>query len=330
MSNISAKNRVEVIYTGGTIGMVPSDQGLVPSAGFSDKLAEMLGKTNQLANVEWEMEPLDPLLDSANMQPDQWFQIARVVREKAQLASRVVVLHGTDTLAYTGSALSYLLLDLDIPVVLTGSQHPFGLAGSDAVDNFMGALVSDAEQGVSICFADQMLPANRTIKWDAEGLNAFKAPENGSFARKVDTGFSGFQSRKWLDFAQVRVEFYRVMPGISTQTLSLLVENPPQGLVLSVYGAGTLPNTDAAFLAALKSLKEKGTVILAISQCQKGRLDFDRYAAGSPFNEVGAVNGQDMTVEAAFTKMMVLLKLGYSGEELEALLGQNLAGELCL
>lgn len=320
------QNQVLLIYTGGTIGMQATSQGLAPAVGLVSLLGTAIDESLPEATLELRFHSMEPLLDSADIGPNQWMKIANVIGQQRKEASRVVVLHGTDTMAYTGSALSYLLLGLSVPVILTGSQLPLDSPGSDALANVLGSLKCPADKGVSLYFNGRLMPANRSIKWDSEGFEAFKAPRKQ--VRKQTINHIRHDGKKWENSKVPHVVLYRVQPGEVWWEMSSWLEKPPQAIVLSVFGAGTLPQMSDKVVTGFLNLVAQGSLLMVISQCQKGQVQFSRYAASARLSELSIINGQDMTLEAAYTKLVVLFSLGYNTSKVRVLMGQNIAGEM--
>src|SRR5215213_5304929 len=329
---------VLVLHTGGTIGMVQTPEGQAPVAGALGPYLEWI-----VANSRGELPPiafleLDPLIDSANATPDSWCEIARILFERRADHLGFVVLHGTDTMAYTSSALSFLLPSFGRPVIVTGSQIPISRTRSDGRQNLIGALQVAAQydvREVTLLFGEVLLRGNRAVKIDASGLDAFDSPSfpplaeigidivvNHAVAR-LPTGEPGLVRGPLGNVAATRL-----FPGFSASTLDNLCRPPLQGLVIEAYGAGNGPSADPAFLAAIHAATSQGIVVVIVTQCVRGSVQPGAYATGSALMRAGAVPGFDMTSEAALTKLAVLLGHGLESAALAELMQQDVAGEL--
>jgi len=330
--------RVFVLHTGGTIGMVATPAGSVPAAGalapYLDSIIEE--SRGELPTIDF-ME-IDPLIDSANATPDTWCEIARILYARREQYSGFVVLHGTDTMAYTSSALSFLLPSFGKPVVVTGSQIPIGRTRSDGRQNLIGALevaVRTDVPEVSLLFGEVLLRGNRATKMDAAGLDAFESPRCPPLATigvEIDvnaTVVRQLQGEPGLMAGRLgKVAAVQLFPGFSASILANLCKPPLQGLVLEAYGAGNGPSKDGEFLAAIESATAQGIVVVVVTQCVRGSVQPGAYETGSALMRAGAVPGFDMTAEAALTKLAVLLGQGLGAMRVAEMMQRDLAGEL--
>ncbi|EWC39757.1 asparaginase [Pseudomonas stutzeri] len=319
--------RLLVLYTGGTIGMQQSAAGLMPASGFEARLrAQQAGEPGPLP--EWSFQELQPLLDSANMQPGHWLQMATTIREAVAQGDcdAVLLLHGTDTLAYSAAALSFLLLGLPVPVLLTGAMLPAGSEGSDAWPNLFGAMrVLQAGQvhGVQLFFNGTLLHGARVSKLRSDAFDAFaEAPRQ----RLAATGRECPPALLPRRPAQVVV--LPLYPGIGAAQVQALVASGAQALLLECYGSGTGPADDVQFIEALRHAHRQGVVLAAISQCPGGHVDFGVYAAGSALRDAGLVSGGGMTREAALGKLFALLAAGLDQAQVEYWFCRDLCGEM--
>ncbi|MCC6075761.1 asparaginase [Pseudomonas sp. GCM10022188] len=328
---MNAPHKLLVLYTGGTIGMQMSADGLAPAAGFEARL-----RAEQAAHPErpvpaWVYRELSPPLDSANMTQAHWLamrdSVVAAVTEDG--CDAVLLLHGTDTLAYSAAALSFLLLGLDVPVLLTGSMQPAGVAGGDAWDNLFGALAALARgvaPGVHLYFHGRLLHGARASKVRSEAFDAFAAParpRHGEAAGELPAALSWRQARR-----PVQLAVLPLFPGVQAAQVQALLASGVQGLLLECYGSGTGPSDDAALLAALREAHERGVVLGAISQCAEGHVEFGVYAAGSRLAATGLVSGGGMGREAALAKLFALLGAGLTQAEVEHWFARDLCGEL--
>lgn len=327
-----------VLHTGGTIGMVDTPEGGAPVAGalapYVDAIVE--GARGELPATDF-LE-LDPLIDSANATPDTWCEIARIIHSHRDEYGGFVVLHGTDTMAYTSSALSFLLPEFGKPVVVTGSQIPIARVRSDGRQNLVGALQVAARGDVpevSLLFGEVLLRGNRATKIDASGLDAFDSPRCPVLAEiGVDIVVNTALVRRPSGEAKLiagrlgHVAAVQLFPGFSASILANLCRPPLQGLVIEAYGAGNGPSDDRAFLAAVEAATAQGIVVVVVTQCVRGSVRPGAYAAGTALMRAGAVPGFDMTPEAALTKLAVLLGQGAGAASVAETMQRDLAGEL--
>ena len=325
-----ASRNILVLYTGGTIGMQQSAEGLMPASGFANRLREQQDQQSELALPHWQFRELLPPIDSANMNQANWLAIAEAIRAGVEQdgCDGVLVLHGTDTLAYSAAALSFLLLGLDVPVLLTGAMLPAGASGSDAWSNLFGAmqaLHTGVAPGVHLYFSGKLMHGARASKRGTATLDAFGAPprqRHGQRAPNVPAVLDYRQPRRPVSLAVLPL-----YPGIQAAQVRALLNSGVQGLLLECYGSGTGPADDAELLGVLKEAHERGVVLAAISQCPQGHVEFGIYAAGSKLAATGLVSGGGMTREAALGKLFSLLGTGLSQKEVEHWFGLDLCGE---
>lgn len=324
-----ASRNILVLYTGGTIGMQQSSEGLMPASGFAERLGAQQAQLPSLQLPDWQFRELLPPIDSANMNQRNWLAMAEAIRNGVEQdgCDGVLVLHGTDTLAYSAAALSFLLLGLEVPVVLTGSMLPAGVSGSDAWDNLFGAmqaLSSGVETGVQLFFSGKLMPGVRASKLGTASLEAFGVLPRMRTGQHVPVPGS-------LDFRQTRrpvpLAVLPLYPGITAAQLNGVLESGVKGLVLECYGSGTGPSDDAQLLDALSKAHRRGVVLVAISQCPQGHVDFDIYAAGGKLAATGLISGGGMTREAALGKLFSLLGAGLPQSEVEHWFAVDLCGE---
>jgi len=327
----SPARHVKVLYTGGTIGMQASGNGLAPASGFEARMREQLLVQPELIVPHWSFRELLPLIDSANITPAYWERLRAAIAEAVDIegCDAVLVLHGTDTLAYSAAALSFQLLGLAAPVLFTGSMLPAGVDGSDAWENLNGALLAlgaGSAKGVQLFFHGELLAPTRCAKIRSHGRHAFAE------LRRNGGGLPAHELPLSLDYRQPRtvanVAVMPLVPGFSAQPLLAVLDSAIQGLVMECFGSGTGPCDDPAFLAALQSAAERNVVVVAITQCHEGGVELDIYEAGSRLRGVGVLSGGGMTREAAFGKLHALLGAGLSLEDVRRLMALDLCGEL--
>ncbi|BCJ04889.1 asparaginase [Pseudomonas mosselii] len=319
-----------VLYTGGTIGMLQTAEGLAPAGGFETRMREHFAACGDAPKVHWSLRELNPLIDSANMQQANWLAMRDAIVEAVERDGHdgVLVLHGTDTLAYSAAALSFLLLGLPAPVLLTGSMLPAGAPDSDAWANLVGALnlfENGLEDGVQLYFHGQLLHGCRASKLRSEAFDAFTVlprHRDGERAPELPARLDYRQPRQ-----TVKLAVMPVFPGLAAEHLRGLFDSGIQGLVLECYGSGTGPSDDQALLDVLHDARQGGVMIVAISQCPEGSVVFDTYAAGSRLRDTGLVSGGGMTREAALGKLFALLGAGLDVQAAEHWFALDLCGE---
>lgn len=332
--------RIYIAYTGGTIGMLHTGQGYAPAPGFLEKFLRAMPELKDAALPEFVLREYDPLLDSSNMTPREWLDIARDIFDHYDAFDGFVILHGTDTMAYTASALPFLLHGLNKPVILTGSQIPLIELRSDARENIITALLLAANYPIpEVClyFGNKLLRGCRTAKVNATGFDAFESPNypplgNVGIDIHIDWGLTRPAALTPLNppptELNATVGALRLFPGFSARLLDNVLQTPLQGLVLEAYGAGNAPDNDHTFLDALAAATQRGVIIVNCTQCLRGTVKLDAYATGTALLRAGVISGADMTPIAALTKLHYLLGSGYTAEETRALMQENLYGEL--
>lgn len=341
--------RIHVLYTGGTFGSKPSgpaaDGPLAPMT--LEELQTLLPDSSRIVpGVDVAVDRYTRLLDSSSMQPGDWHDIARDLAARYDQFDGFVIVHGTDTLAYTASALGLLLENLAKPVVITGSQRPLVAPDSDAPRNYIQALrlAAGAAAGlpnipeVVVAFGDRLLRGCRTRKLSASADNAFDSPNAPHLGRLRDDirVFRGRLRAAPMPDAPLRVRpmlkggvaDLTLFPGISPQYVSSVLGAPGiKGAVLRTFGAGNAPERPALLRALKTAIASKGQTIVGISQCLHGSVEMGVYAAGTGLVECGVVPGRDMTPEAALAKLLVVLKR-HRGQSAAELMQSDWCGEL--
>lgn len=330
-STYPGAQHVMVLYTGGTIGMQASADGLAPASGFDVRMRAYLDSQPELVVPAWRFREMAPLIDSANMTPDYWQRLREAVVEAVEVqgCDSVLILHGTDTLAYSAAAMSFQLLGLRAPVVFTGSMLPADVPDSDAWENLSGALLALGQglaPGVHLHFHGELLAPTRCAKIRSFGRHPFAALQRQGGAAKVDAIADTLGYRQPKALANVGV--LPLVPGLSAALLDSLIDSGIQALILECYGSGTGPSDNPAFLASLQRAQNQGVVVVAITQCHEGGVELDVYEAGSRLRGVGVLSGGGMTREAAFGKLNALLGARLPTAEVRRLVELDLCGEL--
>ena len=332
--------KVLIIYTGGTIGMKRTDNGYKPAPNFLDEELHSIPDLSRDDFPSWELHEMNPLLDSSNMTLKEWNEIGRLIYENYEKYCGFVVLHGTDTMAYTASALSFILRGLDKPVVLTGSQIPLSEVRSDGRDNLITSILI-ASEGVAneVClyFSGKLLRGNRARKMSADGLVAFKSP-NYPLLAEVGITIKYNKSAllrhregtklEFLPFNNVPIGVLKVFPGIQFGLFEDIMTEKLQGIVLETFGSGNIPSGGDELLPIIKKAFASGSVVTVCSQCPIGTVTLGTYETSASLKGAGAVSGKDMTTEAAVAKLYHLFSLDISKGEIKRLMEKNIAGEL--
>ncbi len=331
--------RVYIAYTGGTIGMLDSGEGYAPAPGFLETRLRAMPELRDAAMPEFVLHEYNPLLDSANMTPREWLFIARDIYEHYDAFDGFIVLHGTDTMAYTASALPFLLQGLNKPVILTGSQIPLVELRNDARENIIAALQLAAHYPlpeVCLYFGNKLLRGCRAVKVNASGLDAFDSPNYPPLGQAEIEIQINWQAVRVAAAAPLQapprelnatVGALRLFPGISARLLDNVLQTPLQGLVVETYGTGNAPDRDDALLDTFARATKRGVVIVSCTQCLRGAVNLNAYATGAALLQAGLISGGDMTPIAALAKLHYLLGSGYAPTQVRALMQQNLCGE---
>lgn len=341
-----AKQKVLIINTGGTLGMAPSAEGFVPNKNL---VTEILSSGNDFSSQElpdYDLHHCEPLIDSSSMNYRYWNEISTLVADNYPNYDGFLVLHGTDTMCYTASALSFALGNLGKPVVITGSQIPLSQFRNDAKENLLHGLLfaaTTAVNEVGVYFGHKLLRGNRATKYSTDGFAAFKTPKYHALA---EAGVNITLHEKNLlqhtgedlnvqRFKDSKVALVRLYPNFYSPILQQLASDEAcQAVILQVFGKGTMPSEDQAFMSALQMLIASDKPIIVCSQCLQAKIDLACYEAIRPLFNAGAISAQDMTTEATVVKAQFLLSVHTDStgtldtEAFEADFLADLAGEL--
>jgi L-asparaginase len=339
-----SKAKILLIYTGGTIGMKKDfETGALKAFNFS-KLLQRIPELKQL-DCEIETISFEKPIDSSNMSPKKWVQIASIIEDSYSKFDGFVVLHGSDTMSYSASALSFMLENLSKPVIFTGSQLPIGDLRTDAKENLITAIqiASLRENGKSVInevclyFEYKLYRGNRTTKINAEHFKAFTSP---NYPDLVESGVHlKFNSELFLprnENEKLKVNknldnnvvIIKMFPGMSEAVLSaILAISNLKGIVLETYGAGNAPTEDW-FLLLLQKAIDKGLHIVNVTQCSGGSVSMGQYETSTSLKEIGVISGKDITTEAAITKLMYLLGEKTPSNKFKELFETSLRGEI--
>jgi L-asparaginase len=337
------KRNILLIYTGGTIGMVEDVQSgsLIP---FDfEHLIDQIPELKKFAHLEVKVHSFENPIDSSDMNPVVWAELASLIEKNYHQFDGFVVLHGSDTMSFTASALSFMLKGLNKPVIFTGSQLPIGMIRTDGKENLITALeiASDHHEGiplvpeVAIYFEYRLYRGNRTHKFNAEHFNAFVSPNYPVLANAgihIDYDYAAIRRMNQHQL-QVKtktdnhVAVLKLFPGINFDAVELMLNQPGlRGVVMETFGSGNGP-TNERFLQLLSDAVDRDIVILNISQCDKGAVMQGRYETSRGFIDAGVIGGSDITFEAAITKMMFVLGNYSDVEKIRELLALPLCGE---
>ena len=340
------KASILLIYTGGTIGMVqdPTDQTLKP---FDFK--QILDSVPELSKFAYRIDSysFDPIIDSSDIEPSLWQELAELIASRYDSYDGFVVLHGTDTMAFSASALSFMLGDLTKPVIFTGSQLPIGVPRTDGRENLISSVeIAAAKDGnghaivpeVCICFDNMLMRGNRSTKANSDNFRAFKSENcpllaeaginiryNTSIIRYPESWDAPLHLYTKLD---TRVSILKIHPGITPQVVrNILLGEQTRAVIIETYGSGNAPSK-GWFLDIVKEAAASGKILLNVTQCIGGSVNMDIYSTGKALKSAGVLNGYDCTTESALAKLFWLMGETEDNGKVKDLLEENLRGEI--
>jgi len=341
---MSKQKSILIVYTGGTIGMKENPEtGALAPFNFN----QILDEVPELRKFGFNLDTIsfNPLVDSSDITPTFWISLAEIVEQNYQAYDGFVILHGTDTMSFTASALSFMLENLQKPVVLTGSQLPIGKLRTDGKENLISAIEIAAASSnnqplvpeVTIFFENQLFRGNRTTKHNAEHFNAFRSDNYPPLAQagiSIKYNFASiYYTTKPLPLSvhkklSTDIAVLKLFPGITPQLVDAVLATPNiKAVILETFGSGNAP-TSPWFLERISNAIAKGIVVFNVSQCKAGGVNMEKYENGLKLKNAGVVGGCDITYEAAVAKLMFLIGNGCSGNELKERLAKSISGEI--
>ena len=338
-------SKILIIYTGGTIGMIQDPKsGALQAFNFerlNDEVPEINKFKFQIDTISFEKP-----IDSSNADIPFWIKLARLIEDNYEQYDGFVVLHGTDTMAYTAAALSFMLKELSKPVILTGSQVPIGMIRTDGKENLITAIeIAANKKGatpvvseVAVYFENKLLRGNRTVKTNAEHFNAFSSPnypvlaKAGIFIHYDDSALKTYADGqlKVQDKFSTDVIILKIFPGLKEELFNAMINIPGlKGIILESFGSGNAPEFDW-FLKGIESAIQRGIIIVNVTQCIEGFVVQGRYSTSTELNRMGVVNGLDLTTEAAVVKLMMVLAMDVDIKNKKSMIMEPWAGELTI
>ena len=340
------KASILLLYTGGTIGMKedPVLQALTPF-----DFSQILDEVPELGKFAYRIDSFtfDPIIDSSDVEPSLWISLVRLIEERYDDYDGFVILHGTDTMAYSASTLSFMLEGLTKPVIFTGSQLPIGTPRTDGKENLISSVEIAAakdDEGhalvpeVCICFDNVLIRGNRSRKFNSDNFRAFRSEDHPPLAEAgISIRYNSALIRKPVSWDErplfhtkldTRVSILKIHPGITPGVVrDILLGEDTRAVIIETYGAGNAPSKDW-FVSIVREASEKGKILLNVTQCVAGKVNMDLYATGKSLKAAGVINGYDSTTESALGKLFYLLGVFETNEEVKAGLEMDLRGEI--
>lgn len=335
-----------IIYTGGTIGMIndPKTGSLVPV-----DFTHIKNQVPEVNNFTFNIDSItfDKIIDSSNISPEIWIKLAKIIEKNYEKYDGFVILHGTDTMAYSASALSFLIENLEKPIVFTGSQLPIGTLRTDGKENFISAIeIAAAKKDgkpivpeVCVFFENMLYRGNRTTKHSAEYFDAFRSHNYPELAKagihiSYNTQAIQYNNSETIKTLKIHTQLnpnvatLRVFPGIQPSIIDAIMNiEGLKALVLETFGSGNAP-TEKWFTEKIKKIVENKIIVLNVSQCNVGSVDMGLYETSLDLLNIGVISGRDITIEAAITKLMFLLGQNLTHSQVKKMLLKSLRGEI--
>lgn len=317
--------------------MVETENGLAPGADLESWLADLVAKSPQIGDVT--LTEFDTLIDSSNATPADWQALVDALWARRDDADGFVILHGTDTMAYSSAALSYALRGFGKPVAITGSQLPLGAPDTDATANVVDALMAVSSghvDGVVLVFGRSILNGASATKWSSWNFEGFTSPNAPVLATTgAPWHWASLPEHAYTDQFQSPQPYRRhdvvvldLVPGITADRVSAVLEPRPRAVILRSYGTGNIPADEPGLVDALNAAAADGTYVIVCSQCAQGTVALGHYEAGFALGQMGAISGLDMTFEACYAKTIFLLSQNLSGDEFKQWMETPMCGEL--
>lgn len=337
-----------LIYTGGTIGMKEdiNDQTLKPF-----DFSQIIEEVPEIRKFAFKIDSytFDPLIDSSDVEPSLWQSLASLISDRYEDYDGFIILHGTDTMSYSASALSFMLDGLTKPVIFTGSQLPIGVPRTDGKENLILAVeIASAKDidghakvpEVCVCFGSMLMRGNRTSKVNADVFRAFRSPNFPALAEAgIDIRYAEELIRKPLDWYQslkinskldTRVGILKIHPGITPEAVRYFLYSPEtRAVIIETYGSGNAPSGQW-FVDIVREAVKSGKIIVNVTQCLTGTVNMNIYATGKSLEKAGVVNGYDSTTESALAKLFFLMGKSTDNEWVRQMMARNLKGEISL
>ncbi|MBR4461899.1 MAG: type I asparaginase [Erysipelotrichaceae bacterium] len=331
-------SKILILHTGGTIGMTWTSEGYKPDGKNFRGAIYHMDSLKAHSMPEWDFIETDPLLDSSRMTVSQWNMIGQIIADNKDCYDGFVILHGTDTMSYTASALSFMLKGLNKPVILTGSQIPLCETRSDGRDNLITSMIIAGEgkvKEVCIYFGGLLLRGNRAIKYSANGMRAFESPNYPTLAtagiaiKYNESAFLPENDRfRFKLFKEIPIGAITIFPGFKFELFESIITEKLKGVVIDTFGSGNIPADNGVLLPMLEKAKKNNVVVVVCSQCPQASIDMNAYEAGSVLKKAGVISGRDMTSEAAITKLYYLLSNYDDVDKIKLKMEDDICGEL--
>jgi len=333
------KNKILLLHTGGTIGMTWTKDGYKPDGKFFKDAINHMDSLKTRIMPKWDYMETSPLLDSSKMSVKEWNMIGRIIADNKEKYDGFVILHGTDTMAYSASTLSFMLQNINKPVILTGSQIPLCETRSDGRDNLITSMIIAGEgrvKEVCIYFGGLLLRGNRATKYSADNMKAFESPNYpvlasaGISIQYNDSSFLKTSNRpfRFQSFKDVPIGVISVFPGFKFEYFESIITEKLKGVVIETFGSGNIPNEEKELLPIIKKANKNGTVVVVCSQCPQATVDMSVYETGKALRKAGAVSGKDLTTEAAVAKLYYLFNRYTDINKIKTAMEKNICGEL--